>query len=171
MAEVVLRAGTLADVPAIRSIGEAVVPSTYAPIDAAYARVMLDEWWSEERLTVLMQKFPHVVAELDGQVVGMANLGRVSAAPHRDMGHVGEDREIMWKLYVRPDHHGTGTGSQLLAAVEELVEGPELWVEVVEGNERAEAFYRARGFEEVERASNDDWPADIWFRKQLAGSR
>lgn len=170
MAEVVLRPGTPADVPAIRIIGEAVVPATYAPIDAAYARLMLDEWWSEQRLTTLMRRFPHVVAEVEGEVVGLANLGRVSAAPHRDMGHVKEDREIMWKLYVRPDHHGTGTGSLLLAAVEDLVEGLELWVEVVEGNHRAEAFYRAHGFEEVERASNDDWPADIWFRKQLAGS-
>jgi ribosomal protein S18 acetylase RimI-like enzyme len=171
MAEVVLRPGTPADVPGIRSVGEAVVPPTYAPIDDAYARLMLDEWWSEQRLTTLMQTFPHVVAEIDGRIVGMANLGRVSAAPHRDMGHVEEDREVMWKLYVHPDHHGAGTGSRLLTAVEHLVEGPELWVEVVEGNDRAEAFYRARGFEEVERVADGLWPADIWFRKQLERSR
>ena len=167
MAEVELRPGTMADVRGIRAVGEAVVPPTYGPIDAAYAQHMLDEWWSVERLTVLMQKFPHVVAELDGEVVGMANLGRVSSASHRDLGQVDGGREVMWKLYVHPDHHGAGIGSRLLAAVEDLVEGEELWLEVVDGNDRAESFYRARGFEEVERVPDAALPDDIWFRKQL----
>lgn len=167
MAEVLLRPGTVADVPGIRAVGEAVVPPTYGPIDAAYAQRMLDEWWTLERLTALMEKFPHVVAEVDGRVVGIANLGQVSAASHRDLGHVREDREVMWKLYVHPDHHGAGIGSRLLAAVEEIAQGPDLWLEVVDGNDRAEAFYRARGFEEVERVSDHAWPDDIWFRKRL----
>ena len=169
--DVVLRRGTVSDVPAIRAIGEAVVPSTYGPIDAAYARRMLDEWWSIERLTTLVETFPHVVAEVHGELVGMANLGRTSRAPHRDMGHVADDREIMWKLYVHPRHHGTGVGSRLLAAIEELVEGSELWLEVVDGNDAAVAFYRSRGFEEVERVPGGLLPDDVWFCKQLAPRR
>lgn len=163
---VLLRAGTVDDVPALRSLGEAVVPPTYGPIDAAYAQLMLDQWWSVERLAALMAKFPHVVAERDGAVVGMANLGRVSAS-HRDLSHVDGDREVMWKLYVHPDHQGAGVGSMLLAAVEAMAEGPELWLEIVDGNERAAAFYRARGFEEVERFSDGRWPDDIWWCKRL----
>ena len=57
----------------------------------------------------------------------------------------------MWKLYVHPDHHGRGIGSRLLAEVESRVEGDELWLEVVEGNEQAFAFYRSKGFVEAER--------------------
>lgn len=167
MAEVELRPGTLDDVPGIRAIGEAVVPQTYGPIDAAYAQRMIDEWWSVERLTMLMHKFPHVVAELDGEIVGMANLGRVAAASHRDLGHVDGDREVMWKLYVHPDHQGARIGSRLLAAVEELVEGDALWLEVVDGNDRAEDFYRGHGFEEFERFPDGEVPDDIWFRKRL----
>ena len=170
-AEVVLRPGTAADVPGMRALGVAVVPPTYGPIDEAYAQRMVDEWWSLERLGLLMARFPHVVAERDGEVVGMANLGRVGAAPHRDMGHVDGGREIMWKLYVHPDHQGLGIGSRLLAAIEELVEGPELWLEIVDGNERAAAFYRAHGFEEVERVTDPVLPDDVWFRKQLDGAR
>jgi len=170
-AEVVLRRGTLADVPGIRALAEAVVPATYGPIDAAYAQRMLDEWWSVARLELLLSTFTHVIAEQDGQVVGMANLGRVSQASHRDLGHVVEDREVMWKLYVHPDHHGRGIGSRLLASIEALAAGPELWLEVVDGNDRAAAFYEARGFEEVERVPGGAVPDDVWFRKRLDRAR
>ena len=81
------------------------------------------------------------------------------------------DREVMWKLYVHPEHQGLGIGSRLLAEVEALVEGDELWLEVVDGNEQAFAFYRAHGFEEVERVSGGAWPDDVWMRKDLHGAR
>jgi ribosomal protein S18 acetylase RimI-like enzyme len=73
----------------------------------------------------------------------------------------------MWKLYVHPDHQGRGLGSRLLAEVETLVEGDELWLEVVDGNEQAVRFYEAHGFTEVERAAGDEWPDDLWFKKVL----
>ena len=97
MAEVVsvtLRAADLADVPALRALGEAVVAPTYGPIDAAYAQRMLDE-------------------------------------------------------------------------IEALVEGDELWLEVVDGNEAAFAFYEAQGFEVVDRVTGAPWPDDVWMRKVL----
>ena len=163
---VTVRPGTLADVPAFRALGEAVVPPTYGPIDAAYARRMLDEWWVPEVFETSLARNPHLVAEVDGEVVALANLGRLSQS-YRDFPHVTGDREVMWKLYVHPDHHGLGIGSRLLAEVEAMVEGDELWLEVVDGNEQAFEFYRARGFEEVERVTDHEWPDDVWMRKQL----
>ena len=166
VAEVVLRPGTTADIPGLRALGEAVVPSTYGPIDAAYAQRMLDEWWTPEVFAKSLERNVHVVAEVDGQLVAVANLGRVSAS-YRDFPHVQGDREVMWKLYVHPDHHGRGIGSRLLAEVESRVEGDELWLEVVDGNEQALAFYRGHGFEEVERVTDGEWPDDVWLRKRL----
>jgi ribosomal protein S18 acetylase RimI-like enzyme len=168
MADPVLtvRPGTLADVPAFRALGEAVVPPTYGPIDAAYARRMLDEWWVPEVFETSLARNPHLVAEVDGEVVALANLGRLSQS-YRDFPHVTGDREVMWKLYVHPDHHGRGIGSRLLADVEAMVEGDELWLEVVDGNDQAFDFYRARGFEEVERVTDHVWPDDVWMRKRL----
>ena len=163
---VTVRPGTLDDVPAFRALGEAVVPPTYGPIDAAYARRMLDEWWVPEVFETSLARNPHLVAEVDGEVVALANLGRLSQS-YRDFPHVSGDREVMWKLYVHPDHHGRGIGSRLLADVEAMVEGDELWLEVVDGNDQAFDFYRARGFEEVERVTGHEWPADVWMRKQL----
>ena len=101
-----------------------------------------------------------------GQVVAMANIGRLRQS-YRDFPHVTGDREVMWKLYVHPDHHGRGIGSRLLAEVEAMVEGDELWLEVVDGNDQAFDFYRARGFEEVERVTDGEWPDDVWLRKRL----
>ncbi len=165
-AVVTLRPGTLADVPAFRALGEAVVPPTYGPIDAAYARRMLDEWWIPEVLETSLARNHHLVAEVDGEVVALANLGRLSRS-YRDFPHVTGDREVMWKLYVHPNHHGRGIGSRLLAEVEAMVEGDELWLEVVDGNDQAFDFYRARGFEEVERVTDHEWPDDVWLCKRL----
>lgn len=165
--QVLLRPGTAEDIPALRALGEAVVPPTYGPIDAAYAQRMLDEWWTPAVFAKSLARNAHVVAERDGEVVAMANLGRL-AASYRDFPHVTGDREVMWKLYVHPDHQGLGIGARLLAGIEALVEGDELWLEVVDGNEQAFGFYRAHGFDEVERVSDDGpFPADIWLCKKL----
>ena len=163
---VTVRPGTLADVPAFRALGEAVVPVTYGPIDAAYAQRMLDEWWIPEVFAKSLERNTHLVAERDGEVVALANLGRL-ARSYREFPHVTGDREVMWKLYVHPDHQGLGIGSRLLAEVEALVEGDELWLEVVDGNDQAYDFYLARGFVEVERVSDGRWPDDVWLRKSL----
>ena len=167
MADVLVRPGTAADIPAFVALGRAVVPPTYGPIDAAYAKKMLDEWWTPEVFATSLQRNAHLVAERDGQVVALANFGRL-AQSYRDFPHVTGDREVMWKLYVHPDHQGHGIGRRLLAEIEALVEGDELWLEVVDGNEQAFSFYRAHGFEEVERTPDrGDWPDDVWLRKRL----
>jgi ribosomal protein S18 acetylase RimI-like enzyme len=162
----IIRPGTVDDIPAFRALGEAVVPATYGPIDAAYAQRMLDEWWIPEVFEKSLARNRHLVAEVDGEVVALTNLGRLSQS-YREFSHVTGDREVMWKLYVHPDHQGRGLGRRLLAEVEALVEGDELWLEVVDGNRQAYDFYLAQGFEEVERVTDRAWPDDIWMRKNL----
>lgn len=164
--EIVVRPGTPEDIASFVALGRAVVPPTYGPIDAAYAQRMIDEWWTPEVFATSLARNAHVVAELDGEVVGLANLGRLTQS-YRDFPHVTGEREVMWKLYVHPDHQGAGIGGRLLAEVEQLVEGDELWLEVVDGNDAAYEFYRARGFEEVERVAGDQWPDDIWLKKDM----
>lgn len=162
-----IRPGTTADIPAFRALGEAVAPPTYGPLDAAYAQRMLDEWWVPEVFEKSLARNTHLVAEVDGEVVALANLGRLSRS-YREFPHVTGDREVMWKLYVHPDHQGLGIGRRLLAEVEHLVEGDELWLEVVDGNQRAFEFYRAHGFEEAERvADGGPFPVDVWMVKRL----
>ena len=164
--DIAIRPGTVDDIPAFRALGEAVVPPTYGPIDAAYAQRMLDEWWIPAVFEKSLARNAHLVAERDGEVVALATFGRL-AASYRAFPHVTGDREVMWKLYVHPEHQGHGIGSRLLAEVESVVEGDELWLEVVDGNDQARDFYLGRGFEEVERVSDSEWPDDVWLRKTL----
>ena len=147
---VVLRPGTTDDIPGLRALGEAVVPPTYGPIDAAYAQRMLDEWWTPERFADSLPRVRMLVAELDGQLVGMTTLGWLSAS-HRDFPHVTGDREVMWKLYVHPNHQGRGIGSRLLdLAVQWLWQRGRTVITLTTGpGTRAAAFYARRGWTDV----------------------
>jgi ribosomal protein S18 acetylase RimI-like enzyme len=103
------------------------------------------------------------VATLDGVVVGMASVGERDAAPY------------LWKLYVLPDRQGIGAGSALLdAVIESLPAGsPRLGLDYVDGNERAAAFYRARGFRITGRTPSPlgVGPDEILMELPLAGRR
>lgn len=73
----------------------------------------------------------------------------------------------LWVLNLAPEHHGTGLAHTLMHR--ELAQGPAyLWV--VEGNERAIAFYRKHGFERdgVVKAQDDEGSRDL--RMVRAGS-
>lgn len=79
-------------------------------------------------------------------------------------------------LYVHPDHQGRGMGSALFDAVAAArPSGFDLWV--FEANERAIAFYEARGCVEVERtdgARNEERLADrrlMWSPSQVSEGR
>ena len=81
------------------------------------------------------------VAEHDGHVVGFANSG-----PCREEERAGE----LYAIYVLPTSWGTGAGRALIQRTEEWMRSSGfgeaiLWV--LEGNERAERFYRAAGWE------------------------
>ena len=152
---VLLRPGVPDDADGLVALGEAVVPPTYGPVDPDYPAYMLEHWWQRDRLAASLGAIPHVVAEVDDEVVAVANLGRRG------------DRSVMWKLYVHPDHQGLGLGSRLLAAIEDLVEDRTLWLEHVDGNAAAAGFYRRHGFVEVERVSQAPYPDDVWMRKDL----
>jgi GNAT superfamily N-acetyltransferase len=81
------------------------------------------------------------VAELDGGVVGFAGVGA-----SRDEPGVGE----LFTIYVDPMHWGTGSGRALISHAEQALRASgfaEAMLWVLEGNERAERFYRAAGWE------------------------
>jgi GNAT superfamily N-acetyltransferase len=83
------------------------------------------------------------VAELDGEVVGFASLGR-----SRDDESANEAE--LYAIYLLPSRWDQGIGRALLERAEESMrefgfERALLWV--MEGNERGERFYRAAGWE------------------------
>lgn len=148
-----IRQGTVADASALAELGRVVIPATYGPISPAEAARTLETWWTEEALAESLGRLPHWVAEADGAVVGVSNLGR----------H--QDRPVIWKLYVHPDRQGTGLGRALLAEVIAASAPEPLWLSYVDGNERAADFYAAHGFVEQHRTSEAPYPDQVWMRR------
>ncbi len=157
MAETVVRPARPDDVAGIVALGAEVVPATYGPLSPEYATWCLERWWSPGIVADQVAALPHWVADDGGEVVGVTNLGNTDEGP------------AMWKLYVRPDHHGHGLGSALLHAVEQAADGTALRLEYLDRNEAAAAFYRARGFVESHRTVLDSFPdlTWVWMSKDL----
>ena len=105
------------------------------------------------------------VAELDGEVVGFANVGEA-----RDEPGAGE----LYAIYVDPSCWGRGVGRALIERAEEALRAGGfreaiLWV--LEGNERAERFYGSVGWTEDGRKEDEFQGAEVVelrFRKSLA---
>jgi GNAT superfamily N-acetyltransferase len=119
------------------------------------ARVHVETWQAayahalpQDRLSSLSpdsradmhRRFPPIVAEVDGRVVGFVSVGA-----SRDEDADGE----LFAIYVHPTQWGTGVGRALIAAGEQelLALGHRdvvLWV--LEDNPRARRFYESAGW-------------------------
>lgn len=99
-----------------------------------------------------------VVAVLDGVVVGFYSLG-----PADDP----EQRDYLWHVYVDPRVQRRGVGRALTeAALAEIASrgATRAWLDVLAGNTKARAFYRALGWEEVGRDASGDYELVILER-------
>ena len=161
-AEPVLRAAEHGDVAAVCQFGEAHIRPHYAPlIGAEAADQQVRRWWNEPEITAAVARGLVVVAEADGQLVGVGQRGR------RGPDHV------VYKLYVHPQHRGRRLGRRLLDAIigQLPTDADRLYVEHFAANERAGAFYEREGFtvERIESSPTGD-PAlgVVWRVRRLA---
>ncbi len=98
-----------------------------------------------------------LVAESEGRLVGVASVVDGPADWEVSLGYVPSPapRELS-RLYVAPEFHGTGLAAELF---DRLDDGTDLYLWLIDGNERAHRFYRSRGF--VDLAENfqagDSW--------------
>jgi len=140
-----IRAMTEQDVPAVSKLLGESWRRTYGPIlgDEVTARIS-DEHHAPERITAELaddNRMSFVAERADGSIAGYA-MAEMDPA-----GDVMLDR-----LHIDRNEFGTGLAADLLHAVLAAHAGvPSIALEVVEGNDRALAFYRKHGFEVVER--------------------
>lgn len=87
-------------------------------------------------------------AEVGGEIVGVVAAGPGPAAWEIEEGLLPAPApQLLDRLYLHPDHHGTGLADRLMDAV--LEPGPTyLWL--IDGNTRAERFYTRRGFRSLD---------------------
>ncbi|MEV1115828.1 GNAT family N-acetyltransferase [Actinosynnema sp. NPDC049800] len=125
------------DAAAVRRFGEEHVPAHYTPLIGAEAAAdQVRRWWDEARLAAAAADGLLVVAEIDGQLVGVGQRGRLGAD------------HVAYKLYVHPGHRGHGLGPALLDALTRRLpaDADRLWIEHYAANARAAAFYEREGF-------------------------
>ena len=155
----VIRAADGNDLVAILNVGRRTWPLTYEPIAGAdYVAMGLAKWWTEDATIPAIRAGRVTVAELDGEVVGMATVG-----PH-------EKHLALWKLYVLPEHQGKVIGTALFEAVVARATGEysRIHATYLDGNKSAAGFYRSKGFVEVSRESGGEGiPESIWMQLEL----
>ena len=157
-----IRAGTLADVPAVQALGTRTWQAAYAGILTPEAIASgIAEFWNEWSLGSAARSGRMLVAERDGAVVGVLESDTMA-----------DGRPVVWKLYVSPEAQGGGIGRALLDAhlARLRAEGAsELWLEHLEGNTAAEAFYERVGFEQrgVEDAAHTAGARRVWRARRV----
>ncbi len=154
-----IRAADGNDLLAVLDVGHRTWPVTYGPIAGEeYVAMGLAKWWTKDATIPAIRAGRVTVAEVDGEVVGIASVG-----PH-------ESHLALWKLYVLPEHQGRGIGSALLDSVVARATGdyPQIRVSYLDGNTSAEGFYRSKGFVEIGRESGGDGiPESVWMQLVL----
>ena len=134
-------------------------PPTYSFAGDDYVANGLATWWSTEALLRSLEATTVMVAVNGDGIVGVGNIDLLGDVP------------IIWKLYVLPEAQGSGAGSALLAAL--LDRAPtgakSVRLEYLDGNEKAAAFYAARGFTELRREPGErpGWPETVWVERPV----
>lgn len=131
-----IRPGTPAEAEAIARLHVRTRQHAYA--DSLPAEGLASD--SLERRAEQWRRWPPLVAEQDGEIVGFVSVG-----PSGDDDAEGE----LYAIYVDPDHWRTGIGRDLIRAGEQRLRelgytGAVLWV--FEDNPRARHFYEATGW-------------------------
>jgi ribosomal protein S18 acetylase RimI-like enzyme len=147
------------DLLAILEVGHRTWPATYGPIAGEdYVAMGLSKWWTAEATIPAIRAGRVTVAELDGEVVGMATVGP------RDQ------YLVLWKLYVLPEYQGRAIGSALMESVVARAkeDHAQLRLSYQAGNAAAEGFYRSKGFAEIGRESGGEGiPDSVWMQLEL----
>ncbi|WP_295699760.1 GNAT family N-acetyltransferase [Lapillicoccus sp.] len=159
---VTVRQAVVDDLDAVLAVGHQTWPATYEPIAGAdYVAMGLAKWWTADATLPALRAGRVFVAEVEGQVVGMASSGPL------------EGRLILWKLYVLPQFQGHGAGSALMSAVlERAAEAhDEIRLAYLDGNVQASGFYRRMGFVELGReVAGHGIPDSVWMSRALTPS-
>ena len=101
-----IRKAALSDAQAIADIYNEAIENTVATIDTETKTVDNRKEWLNQH----SEKYPVLVAEVDGKVVGFASMTRWS-----DRAAYDDTAEI--SIYISPSYHNQGIGKQLMEAI------------------------------------------------------
>ena len=110
-----IRTALLSDAPALLAIYAPYIEKT--AITFEYDVPFPDEF--RQRMQKTLQKYPYLVAERDGELLGYAYLGTY-------IGRAACDWSAEASIYLRQDAHGLGLGRRLYTALEEIAKAQNL---------------------------------------------
>jgi phosphinothricin acetyltransferase len=156
---VIIRDANADDLPAIRDLYNALIPSTtVAWTDDLMTMAEVEEWFAAREAAGDVV----LVAEDGGEVVGYCAWGEF-----RDTHHwPGYRYTAEHSIHVRGDHHGTGVGRALVEAMLERARAAGLHVMVAAvdaDNDASIRFHERLGFVEVARLPEVGRKFDRWL--------
>jgi ribosomal protein S18 acetylase RimI-like enzyme len=148
---IVIRDGVATDATALAELAARTFSETFAadtrPEDMALHIVQTYGPAQQER-ELLDPDITTLLADVDGELAGFAQL-RSGETP----SCVSDDAPLeLWRFYVAQPWQGRGIAQELMRRIEEEAStrgARTFWLGVWENNERAKAFYRKNGFEDV----------------------
>jgi L-amino acid N-acyltransferase YncA len=136
-----VRSATLDDATAIAEIYNQGIEDRVATYETELRSAEEQRGW----LRAIADRYPAVVAQIDGEIVGWAGAGPYRAREcYRGIGE--------FSMYVRRDWRGRGVGDLLVAALISEAERLGLWKllsRIFSFNEASRALCRKHGFREV----------------------
>lgn len=142
--DVTIRPATTADAEAIARVDIASWRGAYSEIlsDSYLSSLDVSERAGRWKAAVAARDVTVLVAEDESGIVGFTSVG-----PSRDEDAEPRDLEI-YAIYLHPRAWGTGVARDLMRTVlDGLTPGTVVSLWILEGNERAQHFYRRHGFQ------------------------
>ncbi|MBE1441016.1 GNAT family N-acetyltransferase [Paenibacillus sp. OAS669] len=137
----IIRTAVIEDVPSILTIYNEAILNTVATFDTVPRTLEQQETWFKQH----GDRYPIIVAELGGTVVGWASLNAYS-------DRLAYARTSEMSLYIHHDFRGQGIGKQLMEKVLEAGKQAGLHTvlsRIVEGNDSSIYIHRTYGFDYI----------------------
>jgi phosphinothricin acetyltransferase len=154
-----IRAATAADVPAMRDLFNALIPTrTITWRDHLAPLEEIEQWFADQHRA----GNPVFVAEHDGEVVGYTTWTPFRGGPR----FPGYAKSVELTIHVRTDQHGRGVGRSLIDRLLDEARRRDLHAIIagVDGeNHESIAFHSALGFVEVARMPEVGRKFDRWL--------
>lgn len=160
-----IRIATPGDAPFIQDIYRYYVENTAITFEFEVPSV--EEF--QRRIEKTLERYPYLVAEEDGVVIGYAYAGIF-------YDRRAYDWSAEMSVYVRNGIHGKGVGTALYEKMEELLRKQHivnLFACITHPNAESEAFHQARGYEKKAHFENcgyklGRWWDIVWMQKVIA---
>ena len=154
MSQVKIRMAELEDAKAVYEIYEPYILNTVITFE--YDKVPLDSFL--ERMEKVMEKFPWLVCEINGEIAGYAYC-----SPHLERAAFGWDCEC--SVYLNEKYHRRGIGTALYNALFQIVKKQgfyNIYSLICVPHDSSVALHKKYGFTEVGTFNNTAYKFDQW---------